>query len=414
MLDSQRRIPREWTAGFRAGPLGPHIDAFVALLLDAGYARSTVRTYLWCLADFGRWMIREGVRDELDDRIVDAFVETRRRQKRLHRSHRAALGRLLEYLREQGIAATPQRACTTSPAAQFVSQYEQYLSVERGLTPATLVRYRPFIRRFLEERFGDQPLRLQEVAAADLSSFVVRQAPSMSPASAKLMVGALRSFFRFLLQRGYLEADLAGAVPRVANWRLATIPKYLPPEDIDRLLNSCDRSTARGRRDYAVLILLARLGLRAGEIVALELDDIRWKTGELLVRGKGLLHERLPLLREVGEALVEYLRHDRARSVTRRVFLRMRAPSGGFRGASTVTTIVRRALERAGVKSAVKGAHLLRHSLATGMLRHGASMAEIGDVLRHRSPSTTEIYAKVDLGGLRSLALPWPVAGGGQ
>ena len=178
------------------------------------------------------------------------------------------------------------------------------------------------------------------------------------------------------------------------------------------MLDSCDRRTSTGRRDYAILLLLARLGLRGGEVVSLQLDDIAWRTGEILVRGKGLLHDLMPLPVDVGEALTAYLRRDRPVCKTRRVFVCMKAPRSGFTGPSTVSTIVRRALDRAGLHPALKGAHVMRHSLATSMLRSGASMGEIGEVLRHRVPSTTEIYAKLDFEGLRSLAQPWPGVGG--
>jgi site-specific recombinase XerD len=228
------------------------------------------------------------------------------------------------------------------------------------------------------------------------------------------MTTAFRSLFRFLFQCGELQADLALAVPAVADWRLSTVPKYLMPDEVERVVDSCNRQTSTGRRDHAILLLLARLGLRAGEIVALQLDDVDWRAGEILVRGKGLLHDRMPLPIDVGKALTSYLRMDRPTCKTRRVFVCMKAPRSGFAGPSTVTTIVRRALDRAGLCPAFKGAHILRHSLATGMLRSGASMGEIGEVLRHRIPSTTEIYAKLDFEGLRSLAHPWPRVGGAR
>src|SRR5437879_431748 len=225
------------------------------------------------------------------------------------------------------------------------------------------------------------------------------------------MATALRSFFRFLLQKGELPVDLAASVPTVANWRLSTVPKYLTAEEVKRVLQTCDRRTATGRRDYAVLLLLARLGLRAGEVVALRLEDTNWRAGEILVRGKGSFHDRMPLPPDVGEALTFYLRQDRPACRTRRLFVCMKAPCRGLAGPSTLTTIVRRALARADLHPPFKGAHLLRHSLATSMLRSGATMAEIGEVLRHRAPNTTEIYAKVDFEGLRSLPHPWPMGG---
>lgn len=397
-------------------PLGAHLNVVARALLDVGYAESTVRSYRWCLADLGRWVVSRGVAvGDLDDGVIGAFLTERERQGLLHGSHRAAVRHLLDHLREQGLAATiPERTSEQSPTARLVGEYEEYLRAERGLAGATVVGYRPYVCRFVEERFGEQPLRLGELGPRDISIFIIRHVHSMSPGTAKLMVTALRSFFRFLFQRGQIEANLAEAVPAVADWRLSTVPKYLRAEEIDRLLDACDQSTSTGRRDYAILVLLARLGLRAGEVVALELNDIDWRAGEIVVRGKGLLHDRLPLLPEVGEALAVYLSRDRPPVSTRRVFVRMKAPLRGFARASTVSTLVRRALERAGLNPLAKGAHLLRHSLATGMLRSGASMAEIGEILRHRNPNTTEIYAKVDVAGLSSLAQPWPVAGGGR
>jgi site-specific recombinase XerD len=204
---------------------------------------------------------------------------------------------------------------------------------------------------------------------------------------------------------------LAAAVPTVANWRLSTVPKYLSSEEVKRVLKACDRRTASGRRDYAILLLLARLGLRAGEVVALQLDDLNWRAGEILVRGKGLFHDRMPLPSEVGKALASYLRRDRPACQTRRVFVCMKAPRRGFANPSTLTTIVRRALARADLHPTFKGAHLLRFSLATSMLRSGATRGEIAEILRHRTLQTTEIYAKVDFQGLRSLAHPWPMGG---
>jgi site-specific recombinase XerD len=237
----------------------------------------------------------------------------------------------------------------------------------------------------------------------------------MARKRAQLMVSALRSFLRFLLQHGEIATDLAASVPAVAHWRLTSVPKHLSEEMVKSVLRSCDRNTVVGRRDYAILLLLARLGLRAGEVVNLELNDIDWRAGEIVVRGKGGVHDRLPLVQEVGEALAAYLRRGRPLlAESRCVFLQVRAPRCGFRGPATVSTILARALQRAGLDPPEKGAHLLRHSLATGMLHRGATMAEIAEVLRHRSARTTEIYAKVDIASLRALAQPWPSCGGGR
>ena len=268
-----------------------------------------------------------------------------------------------------------------------------------------------FARKFLVERFSEGSFLLKEIKASDISDFVLRHGRDMSVGTAQIMTTAFRSFFRYLFQKGELQANLAACVPTVADRRLSTVPKYVTPEEVERVLKACNCNTAIGRRDYAMLLLLARLGLRAGEIVALQLEDINWRAGEILIRGKGMLHDRMPLPADVGEALASYLRQDRPACPTRRVFVCTRAPRRSFVRSCTVSTIVRRALVRAGLDPPAKGAHLFRHSLATSLLRSGATIEEIGEVLRHRDPSTTEIYAKVDFDGLRSLAHPWPIGG---
>ncbi len=399
----------------QSNPLALHLDSFAASLADDSYAVSTVRSKLLWIVQLGWWLQEKKVTvAQLDERIIDTFLKELRQQGRLRRGQGPTTLRFLIHLRSQGTIPCPEPVCDKSPLAELERQYERHLRMERGLTTATVVNYRPIIHRFLRHRFGEGPLHLEALKAADVSTYVLAHAHSQSAKSAQLMVTALRSFFRFLLHDAKIQVDLAACVPTVADWRLSSVPKYLDEEEIQCLLEACDRSTSTGRRDYAVLLLLARLGLRAGEVVALAIDDIDWHAGEIMVRGKGLFHDRLPLLTETGEALVAYLRTDRPRTRTRRVFIRMKAPHAGFAGPSTVSTIVRRALERAGLHPPAKGAHLLRHTLATGMLRRGASMAEIGEVLRHRSPNTTEIYAKVDLSALRSLAQPWPNVGGAR
>lgn len=397
----------------RGDPLGPHLDSFAGILATLGYATVTGRSHLAFLADFGQWLVRSEVAiTEVDERVVDAFVDARRHQGRLHRGQASTVRHLLEHLRQKAVIPSLEVESDETPFALLEGHYERYLRTERGLATATVLNYLPFVRRFLVEQFRDGELRLLELGPPDISSFILRHAYSMSPGRAKLMVTALRSFFGFLLQRGAIEVDLAASVPAVADWRLSTVPKYLTPEALQAVLDACNQGKPTGRRDYAILLLLARLGLRAGEVVALKLDDIDWRAGEIVVAGKGLFHDRMPLPADVGQALASYLRKDRPACSSRRVFVRMKAPRRGFAHSSTVSTIVRRALERAGLHPPVMGAHLLRHSLATGMLRQGASLAEIGEVLRHRVPNTTEIYAKVDIDGLRSLAQAWPESWG--
>jgi site-specific recombinase XerD len=227
-------------------------------------------------------------------------------------------------------------------------------------------------------------------------------------------VSIVRSFLRFLWQAGEISRDLAAAIPPFRRWRLVEVPKYLQAAEVTHLLASVDRTSASGRRNYAILLLLARLGLRAGEVVRLELDDLDWRTGELTVRGKGSVHARLPLPTDVGAALAAYLRTDRPACATRRVFICRKAPHRGLGHAATVSTLVHAALTRAGLTPPSTGAHVLRHSLATDLLRRGSSLDDIGEVLRHRLRQTTEIYAKVDVDRLRTVAQPWPMPGGAR
>lgn len=392
-----------------AGPLGDQVAGFVDVLISAGYQPASVSAKVLVVAQLGRWLGRRGleVHDLVEGRVRE-FVRWRRRRYRAHRGAQETVIQLLRHLRTTGKLPPAVVLVKSGTAAVIDDQYVTYLREERGLSLATIVNYLPLVQGFLADRFGKEPVHPVQVKAVDVTQFVLRNAHAMSPGRAKLLVTALRSFLRFLFLCGETEMDLTPSVPTVADWRLAKLPKFIPVKDVHRLLGACNRHTATGRRDYAVLLMLARLGLRASEVVQMSLDDIDWDGGELIVHGKGRRHDRLPLPHDVGNALVEYLRHDRVSCTSRRVFLCSKAPRRGFAGPVAVCTIVRRAIERAGIRTPTKGAHLLRHSLATELLRRGGSLDEIGELLRHRSPDTTMLYAKVDLGSLREVAQPWP------
>lgn len=395
--------------------LGRHLDTFCTLLADLSYQRSTIRHKLWVVSDLTRWITRKHLAIvDLDEQRVEEFLNARRRRGRTFRGFRPTVLRLLEQLRSVGVVPTPQPSRDDSPAAALLARCEEYLRRERSLEESTIAGYLRFAHEFVTERLDRNAPRPDSLRAGDVREFLLARVRRLAPRRAQYMGTALRSFLRFLFLRGETETDLALAVPTVRQWRLSSVPRHLPARDVERLLRACDRSSATGRRDHAVLLLLARLGLRAGEVLALELGDLHWREGEIIVRGKGLVHDRMPLLPEVGEALALYLQKDRPSGKSRRVFLCRRAPHRGFAHPSSVTTIVARALIRAGLSPATRGAHLLRHSLATTMVRRGASFSEIGQVLRHRSPNTTEIYAKVDFGALRDVAMPWPVVRGGR
>jgi site-specific recombinase XerD len=282
------------------------------------------------------------------------------------------------------------------------------LRQDRELCDKTLIQYRPFAERFLFERFGQGAVEFAALQAGDVIEFVKRQTTILSPARAKAATTALRSFLRYLRYCGEIQLDLAAAVPTVPNWSVTGIPRAIAPAHLQAVFAHCPRDTPVGRRDYAILMLLARLGLRAGEIVSLTLDSIDWETGSIAVVGKGNQSSSMPLSNEVGEAIGDYLRYGRPSSNSRALFLRACAPIRGLGAAQTVSTIVGAAIKRAGIETPHRGSHQFRHALATDMLRHGATLTEIGSVLRHRHAKTTSLYAKVDFAALRPLALPWP------
>lgn len=311
-------------------------------------------------------------------------------------------------MRETGVVADSVRVDDGSKPSRIESGFAEYLAQERGLKQVTIDNYLSIAGRFLSDQFGTRPIVLNRLHPNDIVRFILRNTETVSAKRAQLIVISLRSFFRFLYQREETANDLSPSALTVANWRLSELPKFLEPEQVECLLQSCNQDTLIGQRDYVILLLLTRLGLRAGDVVHMTLDDIDWEVGELIVRGKSHRQERLPLPQDVGEALVRYLSHGRPRCSSRRVFIRIRAPHKGFSSSVAICNIVRRALVRAKLNPAFKGSHLLRHSLATRMLRGGASLAEIGEILRHKRLNTTQIYAKVDLAALRALAEPWP------
>ena len=393
----------------RSGPLGPEIDGFAAWLASQGYSRHSARRKLRLVADLSGWLGQgELAVEALDERQVERFLLGRGLRHRQDGSA-ATCRQLLDFLRDAGrVPNAPPMPPSDSPIECVARVYKRFLVDERGVSLATAAIYLRSIRAFLTERFGSRAVVLESLSARDANQFVLRHAQRFSRSRAKLLVTALRSFLRHLHQRGDLRTDLADAVLPVMHWHLAGLPQSLAPEQVEAVLSACDRSTVSGLRDYAILLLLARLGLRAGEVAALTLDDCDWDQGIVTVTGKGRRREPLPLPSDVGEAVAEYLQHGRPRRATRHLFLRLQAPLRGLSSSGTVSHIVRRALARAAIDLPCKGAHLLRHSLATNMLGNGASLEDIGQILRHRHPETTQIYAKVDLNALRLVAPRWP------
>ncbi len=396
------------------GPLSAYIAGFAKWTRDEGYALYSRHRKVLLAARFSRWLAQQTVGvNRISSEHLARYWRSRTCHMQIRRGDAATLNQFIGFLRLNGVVPTeksPQRELT--PVDLTIDAFKYYLRNERSLKEATVVHYVPFIHRFLTDGFGDGPVTLSRLTAGDVVRFVQRQALHLNVKSAKLLTCALRSFLRYTRYRGDIALDLAAAVPTVASWSMTSIPRAIPSDAVRQLLASINRCTPIGRRDYAILLLLARLGLRASEVVQLNLEDINWNAGCVSVQGKGGQRSALPLPADVGAAIVAYLKDGRPRSSSRRVFLRAKAPIRGFLSSQAIVSVVRHTIIRAGIKAPTKGAHQFRHALATEMLRHGASLTQIGEVLRHRSPQTTMIYTKVDLDALRTLALSWP--GGAQ
>lgn len=390
----------------RVGPLAQYFDPYLARIEEERFSPSSVPCQAYAITRFSKWLQQKRIplRD-VDGATVRTFLN--RDPGVVHYPERATIHRLVAILRDIGVLKAEFTPPLT-PVQECMREYRQYLVLQRGLSVASLPNYLSFVEQFLYERFAEPELHFDVLRAPDVTAFVKSHVAKLSPGRAKLLVTALRSFLRYLLHQGKITVDLSPCVLPVARWSFSEIPKSLPPGVVEQVLVQYNRKTPIGRRNYAILLLLARLGLRAGEVVVLNLEDLDWDSGLIRVRRKGGRWTQLPLQADVGAAMAAYLRSGRPPSSSRRVFLCHRAPARGFTHTITVSSIVRRTLIRAGVDSARTGAHVLRHTLAVELLRNGASLDEIGDVLGHRSPNTTAIYAKVDLMALRSIALPWP------
>jgi integrase/recombinase XerD len=390
---------------FVRGPLEPHVVGFAEELLRQGYSQGSADQHVCFIAHLDRWMVREGVGvDVLSKLVLQRYLDERRATGYREYLSMKALAPLLNYLTPLGVL--PVAEPVVGLVEQLLARYRRYLLVERGLTEGTARGYVDKMRPFVATRLHGDVLDLSGITAADVTGYVRAVCPGRATGSAKLIVSALRSLLRWLHLTGQLPVSLAEAVPAVAGWKLSNLPKGLQPAQLSRLLAGCDRRTSTGRRDYAVLLLLSRLGLRAGEVARLALDDIDWRRGEITIIGKGNRGEKLPLPADVGEAITVYLRDGRpANAEGRTVFVRVHAPLRAL-GTGGITMIVFDAAKRAGLPK--MHAHRLRHTAATAMLRAGSPLSEVGQVLRHRSALSTAIYAKVDRDALSVLARPWP------
>lgn len=404
--------PLETVRGLDRGPLVPYVGAYIERARSEGYPPSTVQAHVQLIASFNQFLRRRRrqVRN-INEGFIERFV---RHDTRAQKSPGplVTLRRLLAVLRELKVAppASPPPAKRRTPAQQLADDFREYLKKDRGLSDGATYAYSYSIDSFLRRRFGAGEVAFTDLMGCDVTDFLRWEIKRRRLHHTDGLLAGMRAFLRFLHYRGSLNANLSPVVPRMPKWSLAGLPKHLPPGAAGKVLAACDRNRPRGRRDYAILLLLARLGLRGGEVLRLTLDDIDWEHGQILVRAKkGPGHARMPLPADVGRAIAAYLRKDRPTCASRRVFLRTIAPHRPLSAATAVLSVlVGRYIALAGIQSVRQGAHAFRHTLATDMLRRGASLGEIGQVLRHNNPNSTAIYAKVDLKALSAVALPWP------
>jgi len=403
-----RRLDQE----LRNGPVGPYVDEFASQLLAQGYPKRYLRARFLVISALNRWLIRRKLDlTELDTGRINQFIRCRSKQQEMSlRGEIATLNKFATMMKNRGVIPTEEVA--SKPKSKFENvliSYKSYLIEEKGLASSTISRYLLQISKFLSRVFHRQPVDFSSVSAQDIVTFIRQYAREHSGADSCLMVGSIRSFLRFLVFQGKIDSGLATCVPAVPSRRHTRIPSHLSRDELKHLLKCCKGNHPVNKRNYAILLLLGRLGLRASEVTTLTLDDIDWEHGELTIQGKGNKQTPLPLPTDVGNALVAYLKHGRPICSSRRVFISARPPYRPFKNGTAISTIVNRAVKRAGLNPQKKGAHLLRHTLATECLRKGATLTEVGEILRHESIDTTAIYAKVDFTRLHTLVMSWPV-----
>jgi len=399
--------------------LKPYREAFIEHLHECGYSQSTTRLYERTVNCFcTKASTRSLAIDDLDS---DAVVALRKvvvsSTTKIDRTYaRFRLERFIDHLVETGVVVQPEQPTRQPTAIDLLcEEYEAYLRDLRGLSEATIRTCVGVLCQFTTFRFGVELGDLSTITSDDIVTFLCLRTAKSPTDRVKVHPTHLRNFFKFLFWSGKTRLNLAKSIPRVAKIQPIKLPRYLKPEEVQRLIDSVRTDDAIGRRNYAMLLLTARLGLRGPEVISIQIEDIDWRSGEILIRGKGKRHDRMPIPTDVGEAIVDYLRYGR-RSASRTLFVCTRAPHRPFKDAQIVNAVLRKAFKKTGLKSPQRyvGSHVLRHSLATDLLRKGASLDEIRDVLRHRSIISTTIYAKYDIDALRSIARAWPVQGDGQ
>ena len=392
-----------------------HADHFAEVIESEGYSQGSIDKYRSNAQALREALVSAkltpaDLTDELMDQLARPIVDAASAKDKKHCLYR--LNRFRDYLIENASApARPIPPLDMSPRAVLKREYETYLRVQRGLSEDTIYHCLRFYDRFLTAKFGTGLGDLNKIKPDDITGFILRLREAQNAPRDKTGPSHLRNLFQFLFWSGKTERNLSSAVPKARQPKPTGIPRYLEPEQVNRLIEVVRGHKKTGRRNYAMLMLIARLGLRPPEVTAIELNDIDWRAGEILIRGKRQLHDRMPMSAEIGEAIVDYIKNER-RGPDRALFVSVKPPFKRFKDAQILRWILRDAYDATGISppQAYIGTHILRHSLATDMLRKGASLTEIGDVLRHRSAMNTTIYAQHDVDALRSISRPWPTA----
>jgi len=398
----------------RANPLGPELEQLTAHLVERGYGHGTIQQYLQAAEHFGRWVGRLGRSRPVDEPLVRRFLDEhlpRCRCRTPRSSYRIQVRAALRHLVRLATAHDGTGSGLTvdvTPIESVVSAFDQHMRDTCGLSEATRLYRRRYAREFLAVKFGRRPIDFHQLGPADPMGFVADYAARCSPATAKVAGSSLRCFLRFLQWKGWCDSRLARAVPGVPHWEVSSLPKVMSEQELRRFLNSFDRGTATGRRDYAMALCMADLALRVSDVVRLRLSDIDWRQATLrIVGGKCRRSGVLPLPWRVGQAIALYIRNGRPQSQRRELFLRHRAPLSDSVSKELARGAMRRAYRRCGLNRAWTGTHILRHTAASRMHQRGASLKQIADVLGHRSIDTSKVYTKVNTPMLATVALPW-------
>ena len=394
-----------------SGPIGKYVNSFIELLVKQGFSTEYIPKRLGIIADLNRWIVNKKLKvSNLDSKkVLDFMSDHNSRFESVDRGvHRATLNLFINFLQEKGMIQKPKILVMLNAKDKILFKFDEHLDKQKGLSKSTRIYYRRYIRMFLLEIFGSKKIDFRKLNAKYVLYFIRKLSEAISPKQSQLVTTALRSFFQYIRLIGKINIDLSNYVPTVANKSGENIPEILSQKEVNKLLMACNQNNPMGIRDYAILLLLSRLGLRSCEIIQLTLDDIDWDRGTISIQRKGTKQDQLPIDRDIGKAIIRYLKCGRPAYQGRQLFLSVMPPLRGIGSSATVGTIVKTALERAGLNTRNKGAHLLRHTAATRILRNGATLSEVGNILGHQSHQTTAIYAKVDFKKLNALAQPWP------